>query len=61
MADIYAVPTALSLVVIVTVLGAATAASLLWPSAALPHVKTDETADTGRVNQQLRDRIRRAE
>ena len=37
-ADIYAVPTAFSLAVIVTVLGAATAASLLWPSAALPHV-----------------------
>ena len=32
MADIYAVPTALSLAVIVAVLGAATAASLLWPS-----------------------------
>ena len=42
MADIYAVPTALSLAVIVTVLAAATAASLLWPSA-LPHVETDET------------------
>src|SRR5688572_7742024 len=61
LADIYAVSTALSLVVIATVLGAATAASLLWPSAALPHVKTDETADTERVNQQLRDDIRRAE
>jgi tellurite resistance protein TerC len=42
MADIYAVPTALSLAVIVTVLAAATTASLLWPSA-LPHVETDET------------------
>ena len=39
MADIYAVPTALSLVVIVTVLGGATAASLLWPSAAVPRPK----------------------
>jgi predicted tellurium resistance membrane protein TerC len=42
LADIYSVPTALSLAVIVTVLGAATAASLLWPSAPLPHVKIDE-------------------
>jgi hypothetical protein len=41
-ADIYVVPTALSLAVIVTVLAAATTASLLWPSA-LPHVETDET------------------
>jgi tellurite resistance protein TerC len=45
MADIYAVPTALSLAVIVIVLAAATAASLLWPSAP-PHVKTNEAVDT---------------
>jgi tellurite resistance protein TerC len=52
MADIYAVPTALSLAVIVTVLTAATTASLLWPSAELPQVKTHEAVDTERVNQQ---------
>ncbi len=57
MADIYAVPTALSLVVIVTVLGAATAASLLWPRRTVAGGDR-RNKDAERVNQQPRDRTR---
>jgi tellurite resistance protein TerC len=39
--DFYAVPTVLSLAVIVAVLGVATAASLLWPQPGVPGAKTD--------------------
>jgi tellurite resistance protein TerC len=44
MTDVYEVPIALSLAIIVAVLTTATAASLLWPRADLPDAKTHDAA-----------------